>query len=115
MILAVTGIYGVIAQALSRRTQEMGLRMALGAAAWEVMTMAIRESMAPVWWGLGAGVALALILNRFLSTMLFGVAGSDARTFGAVALAMALAGVLAAYIPARKASSVDPAVALRHD
>ncbi|MEP7367717.1 MAG: FtsX-like permease family protein, partial [Acidobacteriota bacterium] len=113
LALAVTGIYGVISQAVSQRTQEIGIRMALGAARGDVMWLAVRQGLAPVVVGIVVGVGLALAFTRWMSTMLYVVEATDAATFAGVAAVMSVAAIFAAFWPARRAARVDPMVALR--
>ena len=113
LALAVTGIYGVIAQAVSQRTHEIGIRMALGAARGDVAWLAVRQGLAPVVVGIAAGAVLALALTRWMEAMLYGVRPGDPATFVGVAGVMCVAGIFAAFWPARRAARVDPGVALR--
>jgi putative ABC transport system permease protein len=111
--LAGVGIAGVLATAVSRRTQEIGVRMALGAERPHVLRMIIRQGMALVLAGLAVGVPAAFLAARFMSSLLFGVGPRDAFSFvGATALLLAVA-LVACYLPARRATRVDPMVALR--
>jgi putative ABC transport system permease protein len=113
VMLAGVGIAGVLATAVSRRTQEIGVRMALGAARPHVLRMIIRQGMALVLAGLAVGVPAAFLAARFMSSLLFGVGPRDALSFvGATALLLAVA-LVACYLPARRATRVDPMVALR--
>ena len=113
LALAVTGIYGVISQAVSQRTHEIGIRMALGAVRGDVMWLTVRQGMMPVAIGIAAGVAIALALGYAMTAMLFGVRPGDPATFAAVAGLMCAAALFAAFWPARRAAGVDPMVALR--
>jgi len=115
LILAMTGIYGVISHAVSHRTHEIGVRMALGAQSEDVLRMVIREGMTLALAGIAAGAGLALALMRFLQSLLFGIKPTDPAIFLAVACAMALVALTACYIPARRAMRVNPVVALRHE
>jgi putative ABC transport system permease protein len=115
MVLAVTGIYGVISHAVSQRTHEIGIRMALGAGSRNVLTQAILQSLAPVARGIAIGAALALSMTRLMSSMLYGIKATDPLTFAAVAAIMLTAGIFAAFWPALRAAKVDPVIALRHD
>lgn len=113
-LMALVGIYGVLAFAVSQRTQEIGIRMALGAVRGRIFGLLLREGIGPVLAGLACGAAAALGLARYLKAMLYGVAATDPITLAAVALSLALAALIAISIPARRASRVDPMIALRH-
>ncbi|MDQ3518276.1 MAG: FtsX-like permease family protein, partial [Gemmatimonadota bacterium] len=111
--LAAVGVYGLMSHATSERTQEIGLRLALGAGSGDILTLVLRHGALLTLAGVAAGVALAAALTRVLSSMLFGVTSSDLPTFVAVvAMVIAVAGV-ACYLPARRAVRIDPLVALR--
>jgi predicted permease len=111
--LAAVGIYGVLAFAVAQRVREFGIRQALGADRRSILSLVLRQGLATAAAGLAAGVAGALIVTRFISSMLFGVTAHDPAVFaGAVAVLLAVA-LLACYLPARRATLVDPAVALR--
>ena len=113
LVLAAIGIFGVISFSVSRRTREIGVRIALGATPASIRRLVIGESAKLVLFGLGAGIPAALLLTRFLSALLFGVSPGDPLTFIAVALLLVLVALAAAYLPARRAMRVDPIVALR--
>jgi putative ABC transport system permease protein len=113
LLLAAVGIYGVISFSVSRRTQEIGVRMALGATPASLRRLVIGESAKLALFGLAAGIPVALILTHFLSTMLFAVTPTDPLTFTGVAILLTLVAAVAAYLPARRAMRVDPMVALR--
>jgi putative ABC transport system permease protein len=115
VLLAALGIYGVISFTVARRTPEMGIRMALGAQASQLLGMVLRQGMAPVLIGLGAGVAIALSISGLLSSQLYGVTGRDPLTISGVVCVLLLAGVMACWIPARRATRVDPMRALRFE
>jgi len=115
LVLAALGLYGVIAFAVAQRTREIGIRMALGARAGEVVRVVVRESVALVSVGLAIGLAIALVATRPLGALLVGVGTSDPLTLGGVAIVLVVAAVLASLIPARRAATVDPLVALRQD
>ena len=119
IILAVIGIYGMVAYAVSRRTREIGIRMALGGNKHKILRLVIRQGMILVVYGLGAGLLLALALTQILTSSIFeipiliGVNATDPLTFGSTALLLIVVALLACYLPARRATKVDPMVALR--
>lgn len=113
LVLAAVGVYGVTAQAARWRTQEMGIRMALGADGGSVVGLMVRQGMAVVALGLAVGVALALWLSRTLTTLLHGVAPDDPVTLGGVVALLAAMAFVACWLPARRASRVDPVASLR--
>ena len=111
--LAAVGIYGVIAYSTAQRTQEIGIRTALGAGHADVLSMVLKEGLIIGGVGLAFGIAGALVLTRFLSGLLFGVSTRDPITFVALPLGLLLVAVLATLIPAARAVRVNPIVALR--
>jgi putative ABC transport system permease protein len=113
LVLAAVGIYGVISYAVSLRTRELGIRMALGAARRDVLQMILRQGLRVVVSGLVIGFAASIVLTRFLTSLLFQVKPADWATTIAVALTLAAVALLANYLPARRASRVDPNEALR--
>jgi len=113
LLLAAVGVYGVTAQALRARTSEIGVRMALGAAAPDVVRMMLRQALGLVAFGLAAGLVGALLLARVLDSLVYGVQSRDPGTFTTVAIFLALVALFASWLPARRASAVDPAVSLR--
>jgi putative ABC transport system permease protein len=115
LVLAAVGIYGVMAYFVSQRTREIGIRIALGAQWRDVLKLILKNGMLLVTIGLLIGLAGALALTRLMTTLLFEVSPTDPVTFGAVALSVILAALLACYVPARRATKVDPLIALRHE
>ena len=115
LTLAAIGLYGVLAFAVSQRTREIGIHMALGARARDVLLMVIRQGMSLVLIGVGLGVAGAFALTRTMRSLLFEVGPTDAMTFVLVSLLLAAVGFIACYVPARRATKVDPLIALRYE
>ena len=113
MALAAIGVYGVVAYLVGQRTQEIGVRRALGAQAAEIVAMLVRESMRPVVIGIAVGLAGAFALSRVLSAMLFEVSSTDVATYAVACGVLAIAALLASVIPARRALGVDPISAVR--
>jgi len=115
LLLAVVGIYGVISYAVNQRTHEMGVRIALGARAGDVVRLVVRQGMALAAVGIGIGLLLGFGLSRGLRFMLFGISGNDPVTWLSVVALLATVALLASWIPARRATRVDPIVALRDE
>ena len=113
LVLGIIGIYGVISYIVSQRTRELGVRMALGAEASDVRRIVLKQGLVLAVVGVGVGLAAALGLTRLMEALLFGVEPADPLSFGLVALALTAVASAATYLPARKASKVDPAVAIR--
>jgi putative ABC transport system permease protein len=115
LILATVGIYGVMSFVVTQRTQEIGIRMALGAQASDVMKMIVGNGMLLALIGISAGLAGAFMLTRLMSSLLFGVSATDALTFASVSAVLVAVVLLACYVPARRATRIDPLVALRNE
>jgi len=113
LALGLLGIYGVISYAVTQRTREIGVRMALGAQRDELKWMFVRSAMALTVAGVAIGLAAAALLTRLMKSLLFGISPLDPVTYVAVPIMLAAAAVLASYLPARRAASVDPVEALR--
>jgi putative ABC transport system permease protein len=113
LILAAIGVYGLVHYAVSERTQEIGVRVALGATAADVIALVIGQGMRLPIIGIAIGLAAALILTRVMSHLLFGVGATDPVTFAAVGLLLAIVAATACYIPARRAAVIDPVQALK--
>jgi predicted permease len=113
--LAVIGVYGVLACSVAQRTREIGVRVALGAQRREVLGLILRQGLTLVAVGLGVGVAASLVATRYLEGMLYGIAARDPGTFSTVSLVLIAAGLVASFVPARRAASADPLTALRSE
>ena len=115
MVLAAIGIYGVISYSVARRSHEIGIRMALGAHPSDIITLILRQGLLLLGMGVAIGVGGALVLTRFLSSFLYGIRPADPVTFVGVVIILTGIGLLASYIPARRAVMVDPVSTLRSD
>jgi ABC-type antimicrobial peptide transport system permease subunit len=113
LFLAAVGIYGVLAYSVNRRTREIGVRMALGAARGRVLRMILRDGMRAVIPGIGVGIVGALMLTRLMTGLLYGIAPTDPLTFAAVITVLVVVTLVASLVPARRATRVDPMEAIR--
>jgi len=115
LVLAASGVYGVVSYSVARRAREIGIRMALGAEAADVRRRVVAEAMLPAVAGIALGTAAAVALTRIMSSVLYGVVALEAGTFAGVGLLLAASALVAGYLPARRASSIDPITALRDE
>jgi predicted permease len=115
LLLATAGVFGVMAYSVSRRTREIGVRVALGAGSGDVLRMILGQGLRTIFIGVAIGIAGSLALTRAVESLLFGVTATDPLTFGGVTLLLVAAALLACFIPARRATKVDPMVALRYE
>jgi putative ABC transport system permease protein len=115
LLLAAVGLYGVMSYLVAQRTHEIGIRLALGAQASDVLKLIVGQGMALALLGVGLGLGAALALTRLMARLLYGVSATDPLTFAVVALLLSLIALLACYVPARRATRIDPLVALRHE
>ncbi len=115
LILAAVGIYGVISYSVVQRTREIGIRMALGAAQQDVLKMIVRNGLILTSIGIAIGVTAAMVLTRLMTSLLFGISPTDPVTFAGIGLLILAVAILASYVPARRASKVDPMIALRYE
>ncbi len=115
ILLGAVGLYSVMAYIVSQRTREVGIRMALGADRGDVMKLITRQGMRLAAIGVGIGLALALALAKLLSSLLIGISGYDVPTFILVPVLLVAVAIVACYLPARRATKVDPLVALRYE
>jgi putative ABC transport system permease protein len=115
LLLAMTGVYGVLAYSVARRTAEIGLRVALGAGRRNVLALVLAQGMGPTVLGIGIGLAGALALSRLLRSMLYEISPIDAPTYAVVGIAVGVTALISCCIPAARALRVDPVAALRQE
>jgi ABC-type antimicrobial peptide transport system permease subunit len=114
-VLASVGVYGVVSYSVSQRTQEIGIRTALGAQRWNVLIMVLKQGMTMALIGTGVGIVLALLLFRGLHSVLYGVESMDVATLASVSALLLVVAFAASYVPAQRAAQLDPVVALREE
>jgi putative ABC transport system permease protein len=114
-VLAAIGIYGLMSYSVEQQTAELGIRMALGAGKPDLFRLILKQGMTPALIGVGSGLVLGLLATRVLAKLLFGIKPNDPVSFAAVALVLTVVALVSVYIPARRAMSLDPLIALRQE
>jgi ABC-type antimicrobial peptide transport system permease subunit len=115
LALTVIGLYGVISYLVNQRTQEIGIRMALGAQVRHILQLVLKHGVVLVALGVGLGIVAAILVTRLMSHLLYGVTATDPLTFSAIALLLTFIALVACYLPARRAAHIDPVIALRSE